>query len=224
MKKGIITAVIVMGFCLTALSGWAAVYVSDKLEAPLRIGPGTEFRIVGMLRSGQTVEVASEKEGWSKVRVAGDGGGKGGWILSRYLMRREPWERRVKSLEAENAKLKETFTPMAGELQEVRAQNIEIDKELKKAKESLRTVKNDYNKLKNDASGFLELKKNFDTTKADLTRAQEELAKVTEENMQLRSSHRHRWFLAGALVLLFGLIIGLTMGRREKKRTSKLYL
>ncbi len=224
MKRGIITALIVIGLCTTALSVSAAVYVSDKLDAPLRIGPGTEFRIVGMLRSGQAVEVITEKQGWSNVRTTRESGGKEGWILTRYLMSREPWERRVKSLEAENAKLRETVNPVQGELQEVKARNVEIEKELKKTTEALRTVKNDYEILKNEASGFLDLKKHFDTTKADLARVQEDLAKVTEENMQLRSSHRHRWFLAGALVLLFGLIIGLIMGRREKKRTSKLYL
>ena len=224
MKRGIITALIVIAFCTTALSASASVYVSDKLDAPLRIGPGTEFRIVGMLRSGQAVEVITEKQGWSNVRTTRESGGKEGWILTRYLMSREPWERRVKSLEAENAKLRETVNPVQGELQEVKARNAEIEKELKKTTEALRTVKNDYEKLKNEASGFLDLKEHFDTTKADLARVQEDLAKVTEENMQLRSSHRHRWFLAGALVLLFGLIIGLIMGRREKKRTSKLYL
>jgi len=224
MKRGIITALIVIGLCTTALSVSAAVYVSDKLDAPLRIGPGTEFRIVGMLRSGQAVEVITEKQGWSNVRTTRESGGKEGWILTRYLMSREPWERRVKSLEAENAKLRETVNPVQGELQEVKARNVEVEKELKKTTEALRTVKNDYEKLKNEAAGFLDLKKHFDTTKADLARVQEDLAKVTEENMQLRSSHRHRWFLAGALVLLFGLIIGLIMGRREKKRTSKLYL
>lgn len=224
MKRGIITALIVIGFCTTALSGWAAVYVSDKLEAPLRIGPGTEFKIVGMLRSGQAVEVISEKAGWSNVRMARESGGKEGWILSRYLMSREPWERRVKALEAENAQLRDTVNPVQGELQEVKARNAEIEKELEKTTEALRTVKNEYDALKNEASSFLDLKKRFDTTKADLERVQEDLAKITEENMQLRSSHRHRWFLTGALVLLFGLIIGLIMGRREKKRTSKLYL
>ena len=224
MKKCIAITAIVVGFCLTALSGWAAVYVSDNLEAPLRSGPGTKYKIVGMLRSGQAVEAISEKEGWTNVRFGKRDDGKEGWILSRYLMNREPWVRRVKVLEAENARLRETVLPMESDLGAVKKRNTDLAAELKEKTLKLETLEKQYENLEKDASKFLELRDAFEKTSSDLTKVQRKLTKTTEENKLLRSSHRHKWFLAGALVLLFGLIIGMITGRREKKRSSRLYL
>lgn len=216
--------VMVIGFCLITLSGWATTYVSDKLEVPLRIGPGPRYKIVSMLQSGQTVDVVSEKEGWSNVRSVDGSGDKEGWILSRYLMNREPCKRYVKALETENARLRETVSPMEGDLRELKTGNADLAMALKEKTKELETLKESYESLRKDASDVLELRKSFEKTRLDLTRIEAELAKTSKENDLLRSSHRNRWFLAGALVLLLGLLIGMIMGRRDKKRSSKLYL
>ncbi len=216
--------VMVIGFCLITLSGWATTYVSDKLEVPLRIGPGPRYKIVNMLQSGQTVDVVSEKEGWSNVRSVDGSGDKEGWILSRYLMNREPCKRYAKALETENAGLRETVSPMEGDLREMKTKNADLAMALKEKTKEFETLKESYESLRKDASGFLELRKSFEKTRLDLARIEAELAKTSKENDLLRSSHRNRWFLAGALVLLLGLLIGLIMGRRDKKRSSKLYL
>ena len=53
-----------------------------------------------------------------------------------------------------------------------------------------------------------------------LQAAQEKLDRLTQENKELKSSEQIRWFLAGAVVLVGGWLIGLTMGRYQKKRRS----
>jgi len=224
MKKSTIIMVMITGFCLITLSGWAATYVSDKLEAPLRTGPGPRHKIVGMLQSGQAVDVISEKEGWSNVRSVDGSGDEEGWTLSRYLMNREPWEKHVKVLEMENASLKERVSPMEGNLREMKTRNADLAMALKEKMKELETLKESYESLRKDASGFIELRKSFEKTRLDLARIEAELANTSKENELLRSFHRNRWFLTGALVLLLGLLIGLIMGRLDKKRSSKLYL
>jgi len=224
MKKIPIIVVMVTGFCLIALSGLAAVYVSDKLEVPLRTGPGPKYKIVSMLESGQLVDVVSEKDGWSNVLSMEGSGKKEGWILSRYLMNREPWEVRVKDLDKENVRLREILLPIEEELGETKTRNADLATALQERTDELETLRTNYESLRKDASGFLELRKSFGKIKSDLVKIEGELAEVTEENKLLRSSHRNRWFLAGALVLLLGLLIGLMTGRREKKRSSTLYL
>jgi len=224
MKKSTIIMAMAIGFCLITLSGWATTYVSDKLEVPLRIGPGSRYKIVSMLRSGQMVNVVSEKEGWSNVRSVDGSGDKEGWILSRYLMNREPWERYVKALETENAKLRETVSPMEGDLREMKTRNVDLAMTLKEKTKELETLKESYESLRKGASDVLELRKRFEKTRSDLARIEAELAQTSKENELLRSSHRNRWFLAGALVLLLGLLIGMIIGRRDKKKRSSLYL
>ena len=224
MKKGLIIVFLVIGFCLITSGGHATVYVSDKLEVPLRIGPGPKHRIVSMLQSGEKVTVLSEEEGWSHVRSAGVSGDREGWILSRYLMNREPWENRVQAIKAENARLRETLYPMEGDLREIKTRNADLAAELKEKTKAFATLEENYASLRDEAAGFLELREGFEQMQSHLADREAELAEVIEENENLRSSHRHIWFLAGALVLLVGLLIGLTMGRRDKKRISKLYL
>ncbi len=224
MKKSFVAAAVVIGFLLAAFSGWASVYVSDNLEAPLRTGPGTEYKIVGLLRSGQIVDVLSEKDGWSNVRLADENGSKEGWILTRYLMRREPWATRVKKLETENVRLRDTVSPMEKDLNEAKLRTTDLSAALKKKTDEFEALKIRHETLKRDAAGFLELQETFERTRFEFDKMKAEFAKTAEENRLLHSSQRHKWFLAGALVLLFGLILGLIMGRREKKRSSRLYL
>lgn len=62
-----------------------------------------------------------------------------------------------------------------------------------------------------------------EATRHALEGAQKELQRLAEENQKLRSSQKNYSFAMGALVLLFGLMIGLLIGRQQKKRRSSLY-
>ncbi|MCK9275506.1 MAG: TIGR04211 family SH3 domain-containing protein [Syntrophales bacterium] len=223
MKKIVVVKAMIIIFYFAVFSVHAAVYVSDNLEAPLRTGPGTDYKIVGMLKSGQLVKILSEKDGWSNVQLSGEGDGKDGWILTRYLMRREPWAAHVKRLETENAELRKTVVPMEKDLGETKTRNADLSEALENKAKELESIKQKYASLKKDSSGFLELREEFEKTKSQLKNIEGEFATTVEENKLLRNSQRNKWFLTGALVLLFGLIIGLIMGKREKKRSSRLY-
>ena len=70
--------------------------------------------------------------------------------------------------------------------------------------------------LKEKVGDYLKLRTGHET-------AQETVQTLTEENETLRSSQRNKWFAMGALVLLCGLMIGLVIGRQQKKRQSSIY-
>ncbi|MCK9229906.1 MAG: TIGR04211 family SH3 domain-containing protein [Syntrophales bacterium] len=224
MRKSAIIMIVVTGFCLVTPMGWAALYVSDRLEVPLYNGPGTQYRIVSMLRSGQTVEVLAESSGWNRVRLVGGTDTREGWILTRYLMNREPWENRVQALEAENTRLRETASPMARELRDMKAMQADLETELRNKTAELSTVREAYETLREEASEFLELKKTFGILEGRLLEAEAERVRVARENERLRSSDSYRWFLSGSGVLLAGLLVGLLMGRRQKTRTLRFFL
>jgi len=70
----------------------------------------------------------------------------------------------------------------------------------------------------------LELKKEFEKTRADYLEMERRLAETVKENDRLLSSESRKWFYTGAAVLVTGLLFGFIMGRREKKRrSSKIY-
>ena len=47
---------------------------------------------------------------------------------------------------------------------------------------------------------------------------------LAHENEVLKSAQINNWFATGALVLLCGLMIGVVVGRQQRKRRSSLYV
>ena len=191
MKRFQLIIHITLGLCLMAQTSWATkAYVTDSFRISLRRGPSIENKILKFLPSGQPVEIFESQEGWSRVRPIKSGRSSiEGWVLSRYLITRQPWEIQARSLKQENTELKEKLA--------------RIDKEWKET-------------LRRETTGYLELKAAYETT-------QETLQTLTKENESLRSSQRTKWFALGALVLLCGLMIGLVIGRQQKKHRSSSY-
>jgi len=125
------------------------------------------------------------QEGWSLVRSADDKQeGVRGWVLSRYLITRQPWEKQAKSLLQENAILKKK---LAG-----------FENEWKAA-------------LKQETDKYEKIKAVHDSS-------QKTIQRLIKENERLKFSQRDRLFILGAVVLLFGLIGGLIVGRQKKRR------
>jgi len=178
---------LIFGVCLIGQSSWATkAYVTDSFKVTLRTGASIENRVIAMLSSGQPVEVLDSHGDWSHVRLLGRGASdKEGWMLSRFLVTRLPWETEAGSLREENIRLKERL--------------VRIERKLREAV---------------DREGAI---------RPALEAAQKDIQRLTEENERRRSSERNKWFAMGALVLLCGLMIGLVIGRGQKKRRSTLY-
>ena len=132
-----------LGLCLTAQVSLAAkAYVTDSFRISLRRGPSIENRILRFIPSGQPLEILESQDGWSRVRVSeGEQEVLEGWVLSRYLVTRLPWEDQTKSLRQENNQLKEEIARIDDKWGEkVRREN-GITKELKQNYEkALRTA------------------------------------------------------------------------------------
>jgi len=109
MKRYQILWVIALSLCLmNQPSSAATVYVTDSLKITLRTGPGTDNKIIAILSSGERLEVLETGNDWTRVRVLGsEGEQKEGWLLSRFLIERQPWEMQARNLAKETTSLKE---------------------------------------------------------------------------------------------------------------------
>ncbi len=222
MKKFRLVFFVFLGLFLMGQTCWAAkAFVTDSLEITFRTGPSTENKIITFLLSGQPLEVLESREDWSRVRLIGlESGNKEGWVLSRYLSTQQPWEIQAISLKKENARLKEELDGIKERWRKAALGEKGVSEELKGNLEDLQRVQNAYEKLKQEAAGFLKLKAVHEVTNKTLETARETVQKLTKENDDLRSSQKNKWFATGALVLLCGLMIGLLMGRQYKKRKT----
>jgi SH3 domain protein len=101
-------------------TSWAAKgYVTDSFRISLRRGPSTENKILKFLPTGYPVEILKTEEGWSLVHsLADEQENIKGWVLSRYLIIRLPWENQAKLLLQENAVLKKELARLEGDRDE----------------------------------------------------------------------------------------------------------
>jgi len=207
---------------MVAQSSWAAtVYVSDSFEITLRTGPSIENKVIAMPSSGQPLEVLDAQGDWTQVRMhKPDGDTVEGWVLTRYLSARLPWEVQAETLNAENASLKEKLAYAEMQLKEATVREQDLARKLKENTEALEDVRAEYDSLKRRAADYLKLEAAYEANLSKLETAEADVHRLAEEVKQLRSSKRNRWFLTGALVLFSGLIIGLVLGRQRRRRSS----
>ena len=71
----------------TSLYPWPAsaeqAWVRDEIRLNVRTAPSVENRIVGVVKTGDEVQVLERGDGWTKVRNVLDG--RDGWIPEGYL-------------------------------------------------------------------------------------------------------------------------------------------
>ncbi len=163
-------------------------YISDKTKVWATRGPGKQYRLSGQLRTGEKVDVLSEKNGYVQVRT---GKGTVVWVPKSETQREESNLYKVEKLEKENADLK------------YKLEN--IDNETAKA---YRAASAELAKLK---TANAELQRNYADAQAKLeetTRLKEELEgkfDTREQDMQLR------WWKQGAIIALIGALAGVIL-------------
>ncbi len=194
-----------IGFlCLILASPVSAedIYVSGVTQITMRTGPGTEHKIVAMLRSGTKLEIVEYNNDWSLVKTDGD---KSGWVLTRFLTREVPQTLLVEQLKKENASLTEALKEAESRAGEYRQKY-----------EALAGIEAKYKHLEKASADYLKLESTYKALQETAKDRQEQIrileAKVDNEELY--------WALAGAGVFIVGLIIGLSS--RRKRRHSLL--
>ena len=199
-------------------------YVSDSFTITLRTGPSSENKIIRMLKSGQALDVLETVDKWTRVRALLNNGTEvEGWVRNQYLMERIPYESQTKTLTSENRKLKEKLSTVTSELSTVEKDKDDTSTQYSQTYDELVSLKKDYQALKKASSQYLELKTEYDENLAKLQSTEQRLKELEVENATIKRSQDYMWFASGAVVLLFGLIIGSLLGRQSRKRTSSYF-
>ncbi|MBW2029870.1 MAG: TIGR04211 family SH3 domain-containing protein, partial [Deltaproteobacteria bacterium] len=142
---------------------------------------------------------------------------------TRYLTSRVPWELKASTLSKENEELKKKLQALEIDLERAIQRERESSGQLMASASALKDLKKDYETLKKGAAGYLELKGSYEEIQGRLEKIQKDFEALNKEYERLRSSQRTQWFIAGASVLLCGLVVGLILGRKQKKRRSPYY-
>lgn len=196
-------------------------YITDSFEVTLRTGPSNENRIIAMPLSGQPLEILETEGDWTHVQWTRSGSSPiEGWLLNRYIIRRIPWEAQAKVLRDENQALKEKLSRLQEENKNVVQAEEGLAKALKERDQRIARLTAEYDSLKRASAEFLSLKTLYRSAQMRMETAENNVKTLSAEIEVLRASQRNRWFAIGALILLCGLMIGLVMGRQQRKRRT----
>jgi SH3 domain protein len=86
----------------TAESAW----VRGEVRLNLRSGPGNQYRILGVVKTGDSLKVMQRGEDWTQIRTAA---GDEGWIPGGYLDAQPPPTLRLEELEVEVGNLRDAL-------------------------------------------------------------------------------------------------------------------
>lgn len=181
-----------------------------EVEITLRRGPGTDFGITRMVRSGSPVEVleTNAAAGWTRVRLAG---GTEGWMLSRYLL--------------ENPASRQELVAAQKRIDQMTRDNREVTGERNRLMGESDKLAEQLARLKDLSSNAIAIEATNDRLETSVKRMEQEMSILKDENRLLGANVKRDWFLAGGGVLFFGLLLGLILPRirwRRKRSWSDL--
>ena len=183
-------------------------YISDQIEVPMRRGAGSEFRIERMIPTGTPIKILETNEGWSRVELQLNNRTWTGWVHQIAIQNEPPArlivqeqterlkrvEARLKTLQTENASLQEVFDQRSAELEQVKQEKFETDKQL----EYIQQV----------SGNTLEIEQQNQAMRQKVTELETQNIIMREQVAQSEDTIKRQWFLTGAGVLLLGLLIG----------------
>ncbi|MBC8440495.1 MAG: TIGR04211 family SH3 domain-containing protein [Deltaproteobacteria bacterium] len=189
------------------------IYVAGITKVTMRTGPGIEHKIIDILTTGDKLEMVEYQKDWSQVKTDK---GRIGWVLSRFLTQDIPEAFLIEKLKKDNQELIDNLKKDNQELISKFGALEEENKILAGKNAALVLIEEKYNKLKQESGDFLTLEANYKKIMEEFE-AKKGQIKTLENNL---NQEQKFWFLIGAGVFIFGLLLGLST--RKKKRSGLL--
>lgn len=204
--------------CAPAAYG-APAWVSDEFEVTLRSGPSTDNAIQLMVGSGMQLEVLERdaNTGYSRVQTPG---GTEGWVLTRYLMSEPSAREQLTTLTSRLSNANSLGTSLESKLLAVQAEQDQAKRRIATLEREKAGVEKDLADLKKTAANVININERNRTLTDELADERTRADMLDDENRQLMSQTRRYWFMAGALVLLVGIILGIWLPRIRWQRRS----
>jgi len=195
-------------------------WVSDEFEITMRTGKSNRQSIVRMLTSGTSVELleADNEAGYSLVRT---GSGAEGWVLNRYLLRSPPARVSLPDIESRLQQSEESRRKLAGELRSLQQERKELQGQVTTLDNSGQGLQQQLNRVRQLSASAIQIDDQNQQLRQRVSDNERLLEELRAENARLGSRSNQRWFLAGAGVIIAGILVGLIIPRIRWRRKSK---
>jgi len=211
---------LVCGLLASSAAIAAPAWVTDQFEITLRSGPSTSNAIQLMIDSGLRLEVLERDadSGYTKVRTPG---GTEGWVLSRYLMSEPSAREQLATLSSQLTNANSRGSSLDSQMKGVKAEYDTANRKIASLEREKAAVEKELAEIKRTAANVLAINNQNKTLMDQLAAAQIRGDTLEQENRQLTGQTTRYWFMAGALVLLFGIILGIWLPRIRWQRRSR---
>ena len=206
------TALIILTFKVSAES---FVYITDELDLPIRSDKNFGNNIIRLLPSGTELSLLqSTEDGWAQIQFDDTIG----WIKTFYLSSSPSAREELKKLTREHnsntlliSKLSDEKEELEKKIQSLKNENIDLIVQSSKSqaeKEHIEQIYQDALKLEHENDKLVQENLQLKTE-----------IQLAENNTQIQNDTSSRnWFIVGAIVLFFGMIIGLIVPNLLKRR------
>jgi len=208
---------ILIGICMALFSTAAqaeTMYISDIIKITLRTGPGTDHRVIAMVASGSKAEILNPDGEWTQIRLSN---GKEGWVLTRFLTSEKPKALIQEQTKATNKALSIQVAALLNENKELKAQNQSLEAASIQNQNKFKDISRSYEILQKESAAFLKIKSKYNKSASELAEQTLKINQMEEELRKSRFNQNIKWFLVGAGVFFFGLLIGLSAKRQRRK-------
>ena len=213
--RALLLCVLLIASASLAVPAW----VSDEFEITLRSGPSTSNAIQLMVSSGMQLEVLERdaESGYSRVRTPG---GTEGWVLTRFLMDERSARERLQRLTSQLSSANSRSTTLDTQLTDIRGEVDASNRRIATLEREKAAIEQELAAIKRTAANVLGVNEQNTVLMNQLAAEQIRADTLDQENRQLSSQSTRYWFLAGALVILVGILVGIWLPRvRWQRRT-----
>lgn len=219
MKRLLGIAVIAAAFVSPAAIAQSA-WVSDQFEIMLRSGPSTSNAIQLMVDSGTRLEVIERdaESGYTHVRTQG---GTEGWVLTRYLMSEPSAREQLEKLTSQLTNANSRGSSLGSQLEAIKGEYDSANNQISTLEREKAAVEKELADIKRTAANVLAIDGQNKSLMDQLAAAQIRADTLEQENRVLASQTTRYWFMAGGLVLLVGVILGIWLPRIRWQRRSR---
>jgi SH3 domain protein len=194
-------------------------YVTDQLIITMRTGQGSQYQILKTLPSGTRVEVleVNEETGYTKIRIAD---GLEGWVLTRFLSEEPVAKEKLAAAENRLQRLLEQNNALKEELATLKKSSTDVEAERNTLLSQTESANAELERLKQVAAQPILLDNQNRELKQQNVSLEKELQLLQQENQVLKDRSQREWFIAGAGVLLGGMLLGLILPKLRWRKKS----
>lgn len=218
MKKITLLFCLVLGFAAGPVHA-AKKYVADHLIITVRSGAGKEHKVIKTITTGTALEILEEQSdtGYALARLPD---GMEGWVRTQYLIDQPAAKDKLTRLQTRYNKLKDSASAQKQELATLKSEYAKLSRDSKKLEKSNKVLDDRMKHINTVAAKPILLdKENRELKEKNVTLANE-VQLLSQENQVLKDRSSRDWFIAGAGVMVLGLLLGLILPRFGFRKKS----